>query len=135
MFEDEKENEFEIKKCKLVFIGDSGVGKTTIISRFIKGTFENNYDSTNGATFANKKIIYNDKNICLQFDIWDTAGQEQFKSLTKFFYKDAGIAILVYDITRVESFNGLKDFWMKQLKNNSGSNISKKYIIYFYYYI
>ena len=73
--------------------------------------------------------------IILQFDIWDTAGQEKFKSLTKFFYKDAGIAILVYDITRIESFNSLKNFWMKQLKNNSGSNISKKYIIYFYYYI
>ena len=129
MFEEEKENEFEIKKCKLVFIGDSGVGKTAIISRFIKGTFENNYDSTNGATFANKKIEYKDKKICLQFDIWDTAGQEKFKSLTKFFYKDAGIAILVYDITRIESFNSLKNFWMKQLKNNSGSNISKIYII------
>ena len=132
MFEEEKENEFEIKKCKLVFIGDSGVGKTAIISRFIKGTFENNYDSTNGATFANKKIEYKEKNIILQFDIWDTAGQEKFKSLTKFFYKDAGIAILVYDITRIESFNSLKNFWMKQLKNNSGSNISKIYIIYFY---
>ena len=133
--EKEKENELEKKKCKLVFIGDSGVGKTSIIYRFIRGTFENNVDSTNGATFANKKIEYKEKNIILQFDIWDTAGQEKFKSLTKFFYKDAGIAILVYDITRVESFNGLKDFWMKQLKNNSGSNISKKYIIYFYYYI
>ena len=130
MFEEEKENEFEIKKCKLVFIGDSGVGKTAIISRFIKGIFENNYDSTNGATFANKKIEYKDKKICLQFDIWDTAGQEKFRSLAKFFYKDAGIAILVYDITRIESLNSLKNFWMKQLKNNSGSNISKKYIIY-----
>ena len=132
---EEDEIEPEEKKCKLVFIGDSGVGKTSIINRFVKGKFENNIASTNGATFANKKIIYNDKNICLQFDIWDTAGQEQFKSLTKFFYKDAGIAVLVYDITRIESFNSLKNFWMKQLKNNSGSNISKKYIIYFYYYI
>ena len=132
---EDDEIEPEEKKCKLVFIGDSGVGKTSIINRFVKGKFENNIASTNGATFANKKIEYKEKNIILQFDIWDTAGQEKFRSLTKFFYKDAGIAILVYDITRVESFNGLKDFWMKQLKNNSGSNISKKYIIYFYYYI
>ena len=132
---EDDEIEPEEKKCKLVFIGDSGVGKTSIINRFVKGKFENNIASTNGATFANKKIEYKDKKICLQFDIWDTAGQEKFRSLTKFFYKDAGIAILVYDITRVESFNSLKDFWMKQLKNNSGSNISKKYIIYFYYYI
>jgi len=126
---EEDEKEPEEKKCKLVFIGDSGVGKTSIINRFIKGNFDNNFASTNGATFANKKIIYKDKNICLQLDIWDTAGQEQFKSLTKFFYKDAEIAVLVYDITRIESFNSLKNFWMKQLKNNSGSNISKIYII------
>ena len=121
--EKEKENELEKKKCKLVFIGDSGVGKTSIIYRFIRGTFENNVDSTNGATFANKKIEYKEKNIILQFDIWDTAGQEKYRALTKIFYKDAGVAILVYDITRRESFDEIKNYWYHQIKDCAPSNI------------
>ena len=121
----EEENEPEVKKCNVVFIGDAGVGKTSIINRFVKGTFNINEVSTNGATFANKTLYFKDKNINLQFDLWDTAGQEKFKSMGKFFYKGAAIAVLVYDITRMESFNNLKDFWMKQLKSNSEKNISK----------
>ena len=99
---------------KLVFIGDSGVGKTCIISRFLKGTFEHNINSTDGASYASKSIDVNGKSLLL--DIWDTAGQERYKSLTKFFYKGAKMAILVYDITRKESFDSIKSFWYDQIK-------------------
>ena len=106
---------------KLVFIGDSGVGKTCIISRFLKGTFEHNINSTDGASYASKSIDVNGKSLVL--DIWDTAGQERYKSLTKFFYKGAKMAILVYDITRKESFDNIKSFWYDQIKEYGDEGI------------
>ena len=106
---------------KLVFIGDSGVGKTCIISRFLKGTFEHNINSTDGASYASKSIDVNGKSLLL--DIWDTAGQERYKSLTKFFYKGAKMAILVYDITRKESFDNIKSFWYNQIKEYGDEGI------------
>ena len=99
---------------KLVFIGDSGVGKTCIISRFTQGIFENNVNSTRGASYSNKIIDVNGTPLSL--DIWDTAGQETYKSLTKYFYKGAKMALLVYDITRKESFDSIKSFWYDQIK-------------------
>ena len=66
-----------------------------------------------------------DKNI--KFDIWDTAGQEKFRSLTKIFYKDAAVAILVYDITRKSSFEEITNYWINQLKENANKNIGTNY--------
>ena len=108
---------------KIVLIGDSGVGKTCLISRFISGLFSQNMTSTNGASYASKKIEYKDLKKTLVLDIWDTAGQEKFKSLAKFFYKDASIVILVYDITCKESFENLKNYWYQQIKENSDHEI------------
>ena len=59
----------------------------------------------------------------MSFEIWDTAGQEKYRALTKMFYKDASIAILVYDITREESFEQIRDFWVDQLKENAPKNM------------
>ena len=70
-----------------------------------------------------KKISIN--NIDYIIKLWDTAGQEKFKALTKFFYKDAAIVILVYDITRRESFDNLKNYWYNQIKENTSGNLSK----------
>ena len=109
--------------CKIVLLGDSGVGKTCIISRYISGAFDHNAPSTNGASYASKIINFEKLNKTISLDIWDTAGQEKYKALTKFFYKDAAVCILVYDITRKESFQSLKDFWYSQLKENSEENI------------
>ena len=107
---------------KIVLLGDSGVGKTCIISRFISGQYDNNVASTNGASYASKEIeLPTGKKLML--DIWDTAGQERYKSLTKFFYKDAQMVILVYDITRKESYDNLKNFWYKEIKDNGEQNI------------
>ena len=100
--------------CKVVLLGDSGVGKTCIISRYISGAFDQNSPTTNGASYASKIVEIANKSVSL--DIWDTAGQEKYKSLTKFFYKDAKVAILVYDITQKESFTNMKQYWYEQLK-------------------
>ena len=108
---------------KLVLVGDSGVGKTCLISRFLSGNFDKNQPSTNGASYASKLIEYPNLKKSLVLDIWDTAGQEKFKALTKFFYKDALMVILVYDITRRESFDNLKNFWYQEIQENAEPNI------------
>ena len=107
--------------CKIVLLGESGVGKTCIISRYVNGTYDDKSESTNGASYASKTIEIQGKN--LRFDIWDTAGQEKYRSLTKFFYKDATIAILVYDITRKQSFEEWKNYWYDQLKTCGEKNV------------
>jgi Ras-related protein Rab-22 len=107
--------------CKVVLLGDSGVGKTCIISRYISGAFDQNSPTTNGASYASKIVEIANKSVSL--DIWDTAGQEKYKSLTKFFYKDAKVAILVYDITQKESFTNMKQYWYEQLKEFGSKDI------------
>ena len=102
--------------CKVVLLGDSGVGKTCIISRYISGAFDQNSPSTNGASYASKILTFEQLNKTISLDIWDTAGQEKYKSLTKFFYKDAAVAILVYDVTQKESFENMKGYWFQQLQ-------------------
>ena len=113
----------KVPGCKVVLLGDSGVGKTCIISRYISGTFDENSATTNGASYCSKSISYDKLGKNLLLDIWDTAGQEKYKALTKFFYKDAAVCILVYDITRRESYENLKNYWYSQLKENSGTDI------------
>jgi small GTP-binding protein len=117
------EGDSKVPGCKVVLLGDSGVGKTCIISRYISGTFDENSATTNGASYCSKNVNYEKLGKNLLLDIWDTAGQEKYKALTKFFYKDAAVCILVYDITRKETFDNLKNFWYTQLKENSGSNV------------
>ena len=108
---------------KLVFVGDSGVGKTCIISRFIHGTFDSNQISTDGASYASKTIDVPGSDEGFTFDIWDTAGQERYKSLARIFFKGAKLAILVYDITRKESYDNIKNDWYKQLKDYGESDV------------
>ena len=109
--------------CKVVLLGDSGVGKTCIISRYISGAFDHNSPSTNGASYASKILNFENLNRTISLDIWDTAGQEKYKSLTKFFYKDAAVAILVYDITQKESFANMKNYWYEQLQEFGSKKI------------
>ena len=109
--------------CKIVLLGESGVGKTCIISRYINQVFEGNTISTNGASYAAKTLHFDDYDKSLKVEIWDTAGQEQYRSLTKIFYKDATAAILVYDITRKKSFDEIKNYWYKQLLDCAPSDI------------
>ena len=115
--------ETKVPGCKVVLLGDSGVGKTCIIARYISGSFDKNSTTTNGASFCSKNVRFDQLGKNLLLDIWDAAGQEKYKALTKFFYKDAAVCILVYDVTRKESFQSLKDYWYSQLKENSEPDI------------
>ena len=113
----------KVPGCKVVLLGDSGVGKSCMIARFITGSFESNIASTNAASYCTKTIKYETLGKNLLLDIWDTAGQEKYRALTKFFYKDASVVILVYDITREKSFENMKNYWYNQLKENCDSNV------------
>ena len=112
------------ESVKVVLIGEMGVGKTCIIARFINNIFERDTVTTTGANFAGKTMIFEEYgNKCLKFEIWDTAGQEIYRSLTKIFYKDAKIAVLVYDITKRETFEELKKYWYNQIKESATPDI------------
>ena len=113
--------------CKVVLIGESGVGKTSIISRYITNTFKSQLMSTPGANFVTKTVIMEDENQSIKFEIWDTAGQERYRALAKVFYKNAAVCVLVYDITRKSSFEELKNYWVKEIKENAPQDISKSY--------
>ena len=113
----------KVPGCKVVLLGDSGVGKTCIITRFVSSSFEANINSTNGASYCTKMVKYEELGKNLLLDVWDTAGQEKYRSLTKYFYKDAAVAILVYDITLKESFENLKEYWYKQIQDNGDKNM------------
>ena len=117
MFDDK-----DLETLKIVLIGESGVGKTSIISQFIDQIFQNDQQSTIGGTFSTKTIKCGNGKI-LKLEIWDTAGQERYRSVTKMFYKDANAAILVYDITNKFSFEELQKYWIEQVKESSPRNI------------
>ena len=110
-------------KCKVVLLGKSGVGKTSIISRYISNTFKESLMTTPGANFITKKVEFPESKKTIKFEIWDTAGQERYRSLAKVFYNNASACILVYDITKKDSFDDVRDYWIPELKNNAPKNI------------
>ena len=111
-----------LETLKIVLIGESGVGKTSIISQFIDQVFQDDQQSTIGGTFSTKTVKCGNGKI-LKLEIWDTAGQERYRSVTKMFYKDANAAILVYDITNPFSFEELQKYWILQVKESSPEDI------------
>ena len=128
MNKQEKEEKESIN-CKVVLIGKSGVGKTSIISRYTTNTFKESLMATPGANFITKKVEFPEENETLRFEIWDTAGQERYRSLAKVFYHNAAACILVYDITSKVSFEDIKTYWVPELKQNAPQNIGMLIII------
>ena len=108
-------------KCKVIFVGDSSVGKSCIINRYINNSFSNLVEVTLGCNSLLKTITIDNYNI--KFDIWDTAGMEKFRSLNAQFYKDANIVIFVYEIINLNSFNSIKNYWYNDVIENSNKNI------------
>ena len=101
--------------CKIILVGDSGVGKTSIINRYLDH-YKENITSTLTASYSSKLTIIKDYKI--NFQLWDTAGQEQYRSMNSLFYKDAHICIMVYDITKENTFNNIKNYWYECVSNN-----------------
>ena len=115
-------DETEENNFKIVLIGESGVGKTSIISQFVDQIFEDDLQTSTGGSFSSKTLTFNNGKT-IKLEIWDTAGQERYRALTKIFYKNALAAVLVYDITRIQSFEELKNYWIKQIKESAPENI------------
>ncbi|KAJ3425298.1 ras family-domain-containing protein [Anaeramoeba flamelloides] len=109
----EEENSVESCVIKIVMLGTSGCGKTSIVQQYTKGTFTTKTGTTIGAAFAIQKLFIQDQIVSLR--IWDTSGQERFRSLVPLYYRKVQAAIFVFDITDKNSLNGLS-FWYDQLK-------------------
>merc|ERR1712166_365606 len=105
---------------KYIIIGDTGVGKSCLLLQFTDKRFQPVHDLTIGVEFGARMISIDSKNIKLQ--IWDTAGQESFRSITRSYYRGAAGALLVYDITRRETFNHLTR-WLEEARQNANSNM------------
>ena len=108
------------KPIKIILLGESGVGKTSIILRYSKNKFEEHQGSTIGSTFIEKDFTKN--NIIYKLNIWDTTGQEQYHSVTKLFIQGADIVILVYCIDKNETFKAL-DYWHKTVTEMCGDDM------------
>jgi len=105
---------------KLVLLGESAVGKSSLVLRFVKGQFLDYQESTIGAAFLTQTVCLNDTTV--KFEIWDTAGQERYRSLAPMYYRGAQAAIVVYDITNVETFEKAKE-WIKELQRQASPSI------------
>ena len=105
---------------KYVIVGDASVGKSNLLLRYTHGQFREEYQLTIGVEFGSSNITI-DKNV-FRIQIWDTAGQENFKSITRSYYKNSACALIVYDITRRVSFENLSD-WIEECKNSSPKTV------------
>ena len=109
--------------CKVVLVGDTGVGKTCIIQRYVNNDYSDTNESTVASTYTYKVVQYPEYKKSISFDIWDTAGQELYRAVAKNFYLNASIGILVYDIRRKQSFESIKNYWYEQLKESGEENM------------
>ena len=114
---DESIEDYFDEKIKLMIIGETKTGKTSLISRYCKNEFSGSlYLSTMGIDFQIKNLQMNSKKIRLQ--IWDTAGQERFRNIAKNYFQSSDGFVIVYDIANLESFQTL-DYWIEEIKSNS----------------
>nr|QBH73331.1 rab5 [Isotomurus palustris] len=110
----------KICQFKLVLLGESAVGKSSLVLRFVKGQFHEYQESTIGAAFLTQTVVLDETTV--KFEIWDTAGQERYHSLAPMYYRGAQAAIVVYDITNQETFARAKT-WVKELQRQASPNI------------
>ncbi|KAJ7570582.1 hypothetical protein O6H91_01G127200 [Diphasiastrum complanatum] len=107
-------------QAKLVLLGDMGAGKSSLVLRFVKGQFFEYQESTIGAAFLTQTVAVNDATV--KFEIWDTAGQERYHSLAPMYYRGAAAAIIVYDISNLDSFARAKK-WVQELLQQGNANL------------
>jgi len=106
---------------KLVLLGESAVGKSSLVLRFVKDQFDDYRESTIGAAFLTQTVTLDD-NTVVKFEIWDTAGQERYKSLAPMYYRNANCAVVVYDITQTASLEKAKT-WIRELQRQADPSI------------
>ena len=128
--DDSEEDSVSVTRHKIIFVGDAGVGKTTIISRIIDNPFNEVYQPSIGVDFMSRTIKYRGQNIKLQ--IWDTAGQEKYKGLIPSYVRNSTIVFLVYDISVKSSFDNIPKWisFIRSIENTSlvlcGNKIDKE---------
>jgi len=105
---------------QMIIIGDSGVGKTSFMDRFVEGSHQVAYNATVGIDFKVKRVEIDQKTVKIQ--IWDTAGQEKFNAITTAYYRQARAAIVMYDVTRSNTFMNIRK-WLKMIEDNGRSDI------------
>ena len=108
----------EKKEIKVILVGEPGTGKTCLINVATGGKFSQNMDSTIDSTFVTKKIVKDNKEYSL--NLWDTAGQEKYHSVTRLFLKNSEIVIFVYAINEKQTFEGMKSYWVTTIKESVG---------------
>ncbi|KAL8650738.1 MAG: hypothetical protein Q9226_005014 [Calogaya cf. arnoldii] len=109
-----------LKKFKLVFLGEQSVGKTSLITRFMYDSFDNMYQATIGIDFLSKTMYLEDRTVRLQ--LWDTAGQERFRSLIPSYIRDSSVAVVVYDISSLKSFQNTRK-WVDDVRGERGNDV------------
>ncbi|KAM9269729.1 ras-related protein Rab-41 isoform 4-T4 [Cariama cristata] len=109
-----------LRKFKLVFLGEQSVGKTSLITRFMYDSFDNTYQATIGIDFLSKTMYLEDRTIRLQ--LWDTAGQERFRSLIPSYIRDSAVAVIVFDVTNLNSFQQTSK-WIDDVRTERGSDV------------
>ncbi|KAG8738360.1 Ras- protein Rab-5A, partial [Ceratobasidium sp. 428] len=107
-------------QVKLVLLGESAVGKSSVVMRFVNDEFQANKEPTIGAAFLTQKCRLEDR--VLRYEIWDTAGQERFHSLAPMYYRNAQAAVVVYDVTKESTLEKAKT-WVKELQRQASPNI------------
>lgn len=127
-----------IKEFKVIFLGDAAVGKSSIIHRYLMNKFQSHPESTLGTAFFSKTIFNMGK--VVKLNIWDTAGEEKFRAVTSafyrgniYFYLDADAAILVYDMTNLDSLDGV-DYFREELRHSAQKDICKRKQFLFYFF-
>lgn len=110
----------ETRNTKVILIGETGVGKSSIIQRFLSNKFETGQMPTIGIDYSSIKVDFQGRKNHLQ--IWDTAGQERFRSLVKSYYSNIQVAVIVYSVASLESFERV-DYWLQNLKENVDQNV------------
>ena len=117
--EDSVDNSISVTKHKIIFVGDAGVGKTSIINRIVDNPFNEAYEMSIGVDFMSKNLRYKGQNIKLQ--LWDSAGQEKYKGLIPSYVRNSSIVFVVYDISSKTSFNNVSSWitFIKSIENTT----------------
>ena len=112
--------------CTISFFGDSGVGCNCITIRYVRNEFDPNVPVVMGFSNKKKTEFIEDEDKYVKFDIWNGVGGEKSRSLNKTLIKKSDVCVMVYDITRKQSFDVIKNYWSKEIKNYDKKNMSKK---------